>query len=212
MVPVIPPRLPFFVYGTLRPGEPNHALLLRGRSLTETPARLPGAVLYDGPGYPYAVADPAGTVTGELVVPAPEAYGPLLAELDRLEEYRAGDPSSLYERVVRGVLPDGRDGGRVGSGDRVRTWADVGAGAGPDVSASAGQGCGTGGGTDGTGREEEGGSVRAWVYLAGPAVAVRLRARGRLIPSGDWRDRNRTRKAGPARTGLNTGADRHEGG
>ncbi|MEV6613944.1 gamma-glutamylcyclotransferase family protein [Streptomyces sp. NPDC051051] len=188
---MITPQLPFFVYGTLRPGEPNHALLLRGRSLTETQARLPGAVLYEGPGHPYAVAEPDGTVTGELVVPAPEAYGPLLAELDRLEEYRAGDPSSLYERVVRGVLPDGRGGGRVGSGDRVRTGAGTGARP-AAAAAAAGQEYRTvaGDGAGGTGREEEGGFVRAWVYLAAPAVAVRLRARGRLIPSGDWRDRN----------------------
>ncbi|MCF4138213.1 gamma-glutamylcyclotransferase [Streptomyces sp. Tue 6430] len=197
---MITPRLPFFVYGTLRPGEPNHALLLRGRSLVETPARLPGAVLYDGPGYPYAVADPAGTVTGELVVPAPQAYGPLLAELDRLEEYRAGDPSSLYERVMRDVLPDGRGESRAGGDDRVRTAA------GAAARTAAGQERGTGGGPgrgrgrgrnrpDGRGRsrrdgrDREGGLVRAWVYLAAPAVAARLRARGTLIPSGDWRER-----------------------
>ncbi len=45
-------RLPFFVYGTLRPGECSHDLLLRGRTVLEEPARLPDALLYDGPGYP----------------------------------------------------------------------------------------------------------------------------------------------------------------
>lgn len=29
--------LPFFVYGTLRPGEPNHDLFLRGRTRAEEP-------------------------------------------------------------------------------------------------------------------------------------------------------------------------------
>ena len=48
-------QLPFFVYGTLRPGEHNHDLFLRGRTAAEEPARLRGALLYDGPGYPYAV-------------------------------------------------------------------------------------------------------------------------------------------------------------
>ncbi|MEV5340171.1 gamma-glutamylcyclotransferase family protein [Streptomyces sp. NPDC052676] len=136
-------RLPFFVYGTLRPGEPNHDLFLRGRTRIEESARLTGAVLYDGPGYPYAVEEPGGAVSGELVTAHDEAYDELLAVLDRLEECTApGDPRNLYERVVREV---------------VRT-------------------------ADGT-------AVRAWVYLAAPPVAARLRASGRLIEGGDWRAR-----------------------
>ncbi|KUO14049.1 gamma-glutamylcyclotransferase family protein [Streptomyces sp. DSM 15324] len=137
--PTTPPRphLPFFVYGTLRPGEVNHGLFLRGRTLREEPARLTDAVLYDGPGYPYAVDEPGGTVTGDLVTARPGTYGRLLAELDRLEEYTPGDPRSLYERVVREVTT-------------------------------------------------EAGPVRAWVYLAAPAVAARLRARGERLRGGDW--------------------------
>jgi gamma-glutamylcyclotransferase (GGCT)/AIG2-like uncharacterized protein YtfP len=101
--------LPFFVYGTLRPGEANHDLFLRGRTESEEPARLPDAELYDGPGYPYAVERPgAGPVHGELVTASPETYDRLLAELDRLEEYVPGDPGNLYERVARDVRrPDG---------------------------------------------------------------------------------------------------------
>lgn len=59
-----PARLPFFVYGTLRPGEANHDLFLRGRIRSEEPGRLTGALLYDGPGYPYAVEGAGGTVAG----------------------------------------------------------------------------------------------------------------------------------------------------
>ncbi|MEU6098676.1 gamma-glutamylcyclotransferase family protein [Streptomyces sp. NPDC047079] len=131
-------RLPFFVYGTLRPGERNHDLFLRGRIRSEEPGLLRGAVLYDGPGHPYAVAGSGGTVTGEIVTARPGAYGELLAALDRLEEYRPGDPRSLYERVERDV--SGADG-------RI---------------------------------------VRAWVYLAAPAVADRLRTYGKPIEGGDW--------------------------
>ncbi|WP_369169176.1 gamma-glutamylcyclotransferase family protein [Streptomyces sp. R28] len=135
------PRLPFFVYGTLRPGEPNHDHFLRGRTLTEEPARLVGAVLYDGPGYPYAVEerDGGGTVYGDLVTARPEEYPALLAALDRLEEYAPDDPRNLYDRIARQVIRD----------------------------------------FDGT-------AVQAWVYVAAPSVAARLRAHGRLIESGDW--------------------------
>ncbi|WP_409057563.1 gamma-glutamylcyclotransferase family protein [Streptomyces sp. SYP-A7185] len=102
-------RLPFFVYGTLRPGECNHAVYVRGRAETESPARLPGAVLYAGPGYPYLVEDPeSGPVHGELITALASAYDRLLVDLDVLEECAPGDPRSLYERVVREVvLPDG---------------------------------------------------------------------------------------------------------
>ncbi|MFJ6387155.1 gamma-glutamylcyclotransferase family protein [Streptomyces sp. NPDC091972] len=133
-------RLPFFVYGTLRPGEVNHDLFLRGRVRCEEPGRLAGALLYDGPGYPYAVEEARGTVAGELVTPRADAYAELLALLDELEEYTPGDPHNLYERVAREVT-----------------------------------------------RTADGTPVRAWVYVAAPPVAARLRARGKLIESGDWR-------------------------
>ncbi|CAL9543222.1 gamma-glutamylcyclotransferase family protein [Streptomyces sp. enrichment culture] len=131
--------LPFFVYGTLRPGGVNHGPFLRGRTLREEPGRLRDAVLYDGPGYPFAVEDPGPGVCGELVTALPEAYPGLLAELDRLEQYTPGDPRNLYERVAREVV-----------------------------------------------RAADGAAVRAWVYVAAPAVAARLRSRGRPVEGGDW--------------------------
>jgi gamma-glutamylcyclotransferase (GGCT)/AIG2-like uncharacterized protein YtfP len=107
--------LPFFVYGTLRPGEPNHDLFLRGRTDSEERARLHGAALYDGPGYPYAVEAPGAVIVGELVTARPEAYPQLLRDLDRLEDYAPGDPSNLYERVERRVTRDV-------DGTTVRAW------------------------------------------------------------------------------------------
>ncbi|MEX2980516.1 gamma-glutamylcyclotransferase family protein [Streptomyces sp. C36] len=104
-------RLPFFVYGTLRPGRHNHARFLRGRTMAEVPARLPGAVLYEGPGYPYAVEGAAGEVRGELITVAPAVYDEVLASLDALEGHRPGDPRNLYERVVCEVTVE--DGGTV---------------------------------------------------------------------------------------------------
>lgn len=132
-------RLPFFVYGTLRPGESNHDVYVRGSAEAEVPARLAGAVLYEGPGYPYLVEDPeGGPVRGELIAARPCAYERLLADLDVLEDYAPGDPRNLYERVVREVtLLDGV-------------------------------------------------TARAWVYVAAPRVAARLRASGAVIGGGDW--------------------------
>ncbi|MGY5011101.1 gamma-glutamylcyclotransferase family protein [Streptomyces sp. 900105755] len=135
-----PRHLPFFVYGTLRPGEVNHDAYLRGRTETEEPGRLDGAVLYDGPGYPYAVEEPGpAAVRGELVTAHPEAYDRLLLELDALEECVPQDPESLYVRVARDVV-----------------------------------------------RLRDGAAVRAWVYVAGPVVAGRLRTGGLRIDGGDW--------------------------
>ncbi|WP_351231899.1 gamma-glutamylcyclotransferase family protein [Streptomyces sp. NPDC002133] len=158
-------ELPFFVYGTLRAGEHNHDLFLRGRTSAEEPATLRGAQLYDGPGYPYAVevevevgdgvgvdvegestagsegeddGEGEGTVTGELVTAAPGHHRELTAVLDHLEEYFGpGDPRNLYVRVARDVH---------------------------------------------TAR----GTVAAWVYVAAEAMAAELRARGTVIPGGDW--------------------------
>ncbi|MFE9409670.1 gamma-glutamylcyclotransferase family protein [Streptomyces sp. NPDC006704] len=113
------PALPFFVYGTLRPGERYHRRFLRGRTVAERPALLAGAVLYDGPGYPYALAHAAleggaagpgvPAVTGTLVEIAPADYPQLLGALDELEEYfGAGDPRNVYDRVAREVAVEGR--------------------------------------------------------------------------------------------------------
>ncbi|WP_329120842.1 gamma-glutamylcyclotransferase family protein [Streptomyces sp. NBC_01353] len=101
-------ELPFFVYGTLRPGEYNHDRFLLGRTAAEEPARLPGALLYDGPGYPYAVPG-EGLIAGDLVTAARGAYDELLAALDRVEG------GAGYERAERTVV-------RLRDGSAVRAW------------------------------------------------------------------------------------------
>lgn len=111
MTPPPPSRLPFFVYGTLRPGQANHPLV-EGRTAPSRPAVLPGALLYDGPGYPYAVAAPAAepgtdTVHGELLDVLPDQYDTVLADLDRLEDHVPGARGNLYERLALRVDCDG---------------------------------------------------------------------------------------------------------
>lgn len=97
-------RLPFFVYGTLRPGQPNHAWALRGRTASEEAATLGGLLLYEGPGYPYAVRCAAGEadtgVRGDLVWPGPAHYDEVLRVLDELEGHTPGGGHNHYERVV----------------------------------------------------------------------------------------------------------------
>ncbi|MFE9361928.1 gamma-glutamylcyclotransferase [Streptomyces sp. NPDC006978] len=165
--------LPFFVYGTLLPGEPNHDRFLRGRTYQERPAVLPGALLYEGPGYPYAV-EGQGTVHGALVTAAPRAYAELLGLLDDLEEFLGpGHPRNLYERVAREAVPAPGVPDEPGPGDSGAREPD------------AGQ---PGAGQPGPG---EPGPVRAWVYLAAGAVARSLRTGGTLVPGGDWLSRRR---------------------
>ncbi|WP_171165996.1 gamma-glutamylcyclotransferase family protein [Streptomyces sp. I05A-00742] len=106
--------LPVFVYGTLRRGGHNYDAFLRGRTTEEVPARLAGALLYEGPGYPYAVAAPRGEIHGELMVLAPAGHAAVLRALDVLEDCVPGDPGSLYDRVVREV--------RTERGGTARAW------------------------------------------------------------------------------------------
>ncbi|MFE2010696.1 divalent cation tolerance protein CutA [Streptomyces sp. NPDC059491] len=102
-------ELPFFVYGTLRPGAYNHDRFLAGRIGSEADAVLHGAVLHDGPGYPYVVPAERGQVVGTLLTPAQGAYGELFGLLDRLE-LPVG-----YERVAKDVV-------RVRDGAQVSAW------------------------------------------------------------------------------------------
>ncbi|MER7111715.1 gamma-glutamylcyclotransferase family protein [Streptomyces sp. NPDC000229] len=70
---------------------------------------LAGALLYDGPGYPYLVRG-AGQVAGDLISAAPGRYEELLAVLDLLEDG--------YEREVCEVV-------RTRDGASTRAWVYV---------------------------------------------------------------------------------------
>jgi len=107
--------LPFFVYGTLRPGEPNYARLLAGRTASELPATLAGGALFTEGPYPFLVtapdlARPDELVRGELIAVPAEIYQPVLAQLDELEGYEAGGADNLYERIA--IEVDAADGPR----------------------------------------------------------------------------------------------------
>lgn len=103
-------QLPIFVYGTLRHGQINYRRFLAGKTEREEPAVLPGHVLHTEI-YPYVFdTDDGSRVYGELMFPLADGYDDLLARLDELEGYRAGDASSAYLRVTRRVEYTGADG------------------------------------------------------------------------------------------------------
>lgn len=100
---------PVFAYGTLRPGQPNWARILEGRSERVEAGRLRGVALLDCGYYPAAVdrAGAGGTI-GDIVWIRPVDWPAVLAALDHLEGYDPADPDPLFDRVVRPV--DSADG------------------------------------------------------------------------------------------------------
>jgi gamma-glutamylcyclotransferase (GGCT)/AIG2-like uncharacterized protein YtfP len=92
------PPSALFVYGTLKRGEINHALISPFARSIE-PATIRGR-LYDVGGFP-ALVDGDEIVHGELVWVEAETMASLMAILDRLENYQAAAPqSSMYIRQI----------------------------------------------------------------------------------------------------------------
>ena len=101
------PTIPFFVYGTLRRGQPNYHLW-QGTIVAVRPALLPDASLYDFGHYPMLAEKPGGVVHGELVWVNETHYTTVLRRLDYLEGFDPQDPDAAtyrrQERLVR--LPE----------------------------------------------------------------------------------------------------------
>lgn len=95
-------RLPFFVYGTLRPGAGNYLWTFAGHTTHETAGQVLGAVLHDNGAFPYMLltGEPADTVTGDLLTVTDTAFSQVLTRLDRLEGYEPGATDNYYDRVV----------------------------------------------------------------------------------------------------------------
>lgn len=91
-------RLPVFVYGTLRSGEGNWRWALAGRTVSETPAVLDGAAMYDQGGFPFVARSETGRVIGDLMVIEDTCYDEVLSALDSLEGYRGPGQSNMYDR------------------------------------------------------------------------------------------------------------------
>lgn len=131
------PGRPVFVYGTLRRGERNRALV--ADAARSAPGWLDGHALHgQGLAIPYITPSPGSRVRGELVWPRDGGEDELLARLDALEGFVAeGDPANHYDRVGRTCRSD--DGARVAAwvyvaGPDARAWL----GAGPDRAVPSG--------------------------------------------------------------------------
>lgn len=100
--------LPFFVYGTLLRGEPNH-FHFRKAIIRASAAVLTGATLWNLGPYPMALRG-EGEIHGELFEVAAEPYARILPVLDRLEGVngRAPEiPGGLFHRARCLVTSDG---------------------------------------------------------------------------------------------------------
>lgn len=98
-----------FVYGTLRPGQHNYALL-SGRTLIEEKATAAGLAMYAHSlaSFPYATEMGGATVTGTVCTVADDQWTDVLHRLDLLEGFNAHHPeSSHYIRARRPVVTAG---------------------------------------------------------------------------------------------------------
>lgn len=96
-------KRPFFVYGTLLPGQPN-AYLWQGTVTDQQPSTLAGSALYDMGSYPMLVETGDECVHGIVLHIAEAAYAAVLARLDELEGCTPDQPEDFgYSRVVREV-------------------------------------------------------------------------------------------------------------
>lgn len=95
-------QMPVFVYGTLRSGQGNWANILKGTTIAEIPASLPGAKMYS-PGIAYVcdAGQSESKVVGDLMFVEPTKWPNVLKRLDSLEGFEVGRTSNHYERVAR---------------------------------------------------------------------------------------------------------------
>ena len=109
-----PPRLPFFVYGTLLTGfaNRNNLELACGAVDSCIPASLTGqlTMTHFAAGFPglYEEGGATAEVQGELLHVNPARYDATLRALDSLEDFHGpGRSDNLYDRVERRVQPGG---------------------------------------------------------------------------------------------------------
>ena len=111
-------QTPFFVYGTLIPGQPNDHLWCGAIKSAKT-AVFNNGNLYDMGYYPMLVEEGGGIVRGKLISVANRLYKEILNRLDSLEGYNPDHPSdSTYRRIKREVT--------IENGQKTLSWLYIG--------------------------------------------------------------------------------------
>lgn len=122
-------QFPFFVYGTLLPGQPNDHLWSEN-AITQEDAVFVNGRLYDMGFYPMLVEEAGFQVKGVLLTVQPETYQDVIAALDSLEGFDPANPDVPgYQRVTREVW---RENGRsawawiyIGQADYVKEYFPI---------------------------------------------------------------------------------------
>jgi gamma-glutamylcyclotransferase (GGCT)/AIG2-like uncharacterized protein YtfP len=117
-------QLPFFVYGTLRPGQSNYERLLQGTTISELPARLEGLAMYSMGAFPVLLpGQPEQSVYGNLLLVHPLAYGRVRRNLDALEGV---DPQASEAQQQRALYQRQRRQVQLANGSAAWAWVYVG--------------------------------------------------------------------------------------
>lgn len=96
-------QLPFFVYGTLLPGQPNYHLWGQGIA-GQQPATFANGRLFDMGYYPMLVEGMGSEVSGMLVTINVAHYADVLQRIDVLEGFNPQEPKQgAYRRLKRVV-------------------------------------------------------------------------------------------------------------
>lgn len=111
-------QLPFFVYGTLLPAQPNF-YLWEDTILEIVPALFPNGRLYDFGTFPMLLPGNGQIVYGRVVTIQPERYHQIIHRLDELESYQPNQPeTSIYLRQTHLV--------QTPTGHTITAWVYVG--------------------------------------------------------------------------------------
>ena len=110
--------LPFFVYGTLLPGQPNYELWSES-IVQHQKAFFPNGRLYDLGAYPMLIEGSGGPIIGEFATISEPDYEKIMLRLDTLEGYDPQLPeASDYQRREREI--------HLASGNREIAWVYLG--------------------------------------------------------------------------------------